>query len=151
MKPSISNNQVYGFLPTDIDGVDMLAKLALDLRWSWNHSVDEIWHRLDPDLWMETHNPWVVLQTVSRDQLEKQMADQTVPNLASFQTIKIKIWDRTTARMARIGQVSFFIKYKMADVIKSKPVKSQNNPIGFEISLLIWTKFPKSKALAKPI
>ncbi len=77
MKPSIINNQVYGFLPTDIDGVDTLADLALDLRWSWNHAVDEIWYQLDPDLWMETHNPWVVLQNVSRDQLKKQMADPT--------------------------------------------------------------------------
>ena len=75
MKPSIINNQVYGFLPTDIDGVDTLADLALDLRWSWNHAIDEIWYQLDPDLWMETHNPWVVLQTVSQDQLEKLMVD----------------------------------------------------------------------------
>jgi starch phosphorylase len=76
MMQTIENNQVYGFLPTDIDGVDDLAELALDLRWSWNHAVDEIWYQLDPDLWMETHNPWVVLQNVSRDQLEKLMADQ---------------------------------------------------------------------------
>ena len=77
MKTSLINNQVYGFLPTDIEGVDTLADLALDLRWSWNHAVDEIWYQLDPDLWMETHNPWVVLQNVSRDQLEKQLADPT--------------------------------------------------------------------------
>ena len=70
------NNQVYGFIPTDIDGVDKLGELALDLRWSWNHAVDEIWYQLDPELWMETHNPWVVLQNVSRDQLIKQMADK---------------------------------------------------------------------------
>lgn len=76
MKQLISNNQVYGFLPTDIEGVDTLAELALDLRWSWNHAIDEIWYHLDPDLWMETHNPWVVLQNVSRDQLEKLMNDQ---------------------------------------------------------------------------
>lgn len=76
MKPSINNNQVYGFLPTDINGVDTLAELALDLRWSWNHAVDEIWYQLDPDLWMETHNPWVVLQNVSRYHLEKLMTDQ---------------------------------------------------------------------------
>ncbi|SDF02886.1 starch phosphorylase [Pricia antarctica] len=75
MKASIINNQIYGFLPTDIEGVDTLAELALDLRWSWNHAVDEIWYKLDPDLWMETHNPWVVLQNVSRDQLKKQMDD----------------------------------------------------------------------------
>jgi len=76
MAGSISNNQVYGFLPTDIDGVDTLASLALDLRWSWNHAVDEIWYQLDPDLWMDTHNPWVVLQNVSRDKLVKLMDDQ---------------------------------------------------------------------------
>jgi starch phosphorylase len=77
MMASISNNQVYGFLPTDIDGVDTLAELALDLRWSWNHAEDEIWQQLDPDLWLGTHNPWIVLQNVSRDQLKNKMADQT--------------------------------------------------------------------------
>ena len=80
MEPTISNNTVYGFLPTEIDGVDTLAELALDLRWSWNHAVDEIWYQLDPELWMETHNPWVVLQNVSRDHLEKLMADQVFRN-----------------------------------------------------------------------
>jgi starch phosphorylase len=39
------------------------------MRWSWNHSADEIWRELDPDLWELTQNPWVVLQTVSRNQL----------------------------------------------------------------------------------
>ncbi|TLP74252.1 alpha-glucan family phosphorylase [Maribacter sp. ACAM166] len=77
MAESINNNQVYGFLPTDIEGVDTLASLALDLRWSWNHAVDEIWYQLDADLWMDTHNPWVVLQNVSREKLMKLMVDQT--------------------------------------------------------------------------
>ena len=43
----------------------LLAELALDMRWSWNHATDEVWRQLDPDLWEITHNPWVVLQTVS--------------------------------------------------------------------------------------
>ena len=59
----------YHLLPTDIDGVDALAELALDLRWSWNHCTDQLWRRLDPALWERTQNPWAVLQTVSRDQL----------------------------------------------------------------------------------
>jgi glycogen phosphorylase len=66
---------VYSFLPTDIDGLDSLAELALDLRWSWNHAEDEVWRQLDPGLWEITHNPWVVLQTVSRDQFQKVMSD----------------------------------------------------------------------------
>ena len=48
-----------------------LSDLALDLRWSWNHEPDELWNRLDPDLWALTHNPWVILQTVSRPKLDR--------------------------------------------------------------------------------
>ena len=66
---------VYSLLPKDIEGLDTLAELALDLRWSWNHSADDVWKQLDPALWSITHNPWVVLQTVSRDQFEHVMAD----------------------------------------------------------------------------
>ena len=45
------------------------------MRWSWNHATDEVWRKLDPGLWEITHNPWVVLQTVSRDQIERVLAD----------------------------------------------------------------------------
>jgi glycogen phosphorylase len=51
-------------------GVGLLTELALDLRWSWNHSADQLWAQLEPELWARTHNPWVVLQTVSRTRLE---------------------------------------------------------------------------------
>ncbi|MGA7607881.1 MAG: alpha-glucan family phosphorylase [Anaerolineales bacterium] len=59
----------------EIAGFDSLAELALDLRWSWNHAADEVWRQLDPALWELTHNPWVVIQTVSRDQIERVSAD----------------------------------------------------------------------------
>jgi starch phosphorylase len=62
-------------LPTEIPGFDSLAALALDLRWAWNHATDEVWRNLDPRLWESTHNPWVVLQTVSRDQIERALGD----------------------------------------------------------------------------
>jgi starch phosphorylase len=66
---------LYSLLPTDVEGFDSLAELALDLRWSWNHAADDIWRQLDPALWELTHNPWGVLQTVSRDQIERLSAD----------------------------------------------------------------------------
>ena len=65
----------YSFLPNDIEGYDLLAELALDLQWAWSHADDEIWQQLDPTLWEQTHNPWVVLQTVSRVQFQKVMSD----------------------------------------------------------------------------
>ena len=69
------SHPIYNLLPTEIEGFDSLAELALDMRWSWDHGTDEVWRQLDPELWEITHNPWVVLQTVSRDQIERVLAD----------------------------------------------------------------------------
>jgi hypothetical protein len=52
----------------------VLKDLALDLRWSWNHSVHLLWSKLDPELWDRTRNPLVVLQTVSREHLMRVAA-----------------------------------------------------------------------------
>jgi glycogen phosphorylase len=70
-----ASHPIYNLLPTEIEGFDSLAELALDLHWSWTHATDEVWRQLDPELWEITHNPWVVLQTVSRDQIERVLAD----------------------------------------------------------------------------
>jgi starch phosphorylase len=69
------SHPVYNLLPTDIEGFDSLADLALDMAWSWNHATDDVWRALDPVLWELTQNPLVVLQTVSRDHLEQVLAD----------------------------------------------------------------------------
>jgi len=69
------SHPINSLLPTEIEGFNSLAALALDMRWSWNHATDDVWRRLDPALWEFTHNHWVVLQTVSRDQIEHVLAD----------------------------------------------------------------------------
>jgi starch phosphorylase len=69
------SHPIYSLLPTEVEGFDSLAELALDMRWSWNHCADELWRRLDPALWDLTQNPWVVLQTISRDRLERVLAE----------------------------------------------------------------------------
>jgi starch phosphorylase len=57
-----------------VQAVDALAELALNLHWSWNHAADELWKHLDAELWEETQNPWVILQTVSKDKIEAALA-----------------------------------------------------------------------------
>ena len=52
-----------------------LEELALNLRSSWNHCTDELWARLDPELWALTHNPGVVLQTVSQTKTKHVLAE----------------------------------------------------------------------------
>ena len=37
------SHPIYSLLPTEIEGFDSLAELALDMRWSWNHATDEVW------------------------------------------------------------------------------------------------------------
>ncbi len=47
----------------------------MDLRWTWNHFSDELWRKLDPDLWARTFHPSVVFQTVSHDKIASALAD----------------------------------------------------------------------------
>ncbi len=92
------SHPIYSFLPSDVEGLESLVELALDLRWSWNHSADEVWKQLDPRLWDLTYNPWVILQTVSRDQLLRVLADpafrEKVDNLvqAGHQAAESPAW-----------------------------------------------------------
>jgi glycogen phosphorylase len=71
-------NTSYTFRPTELQGSEGLARLALDLRWSWKHSADQFWRRLDPELWDLTQNPWVILQTVSEEKLHSVTSDPAV-------------------------------------------------------------------------
>jgi len=55
--------------------IAVLNGIALDLRWAWNHAADQLWEYLEPELWRLTSNAWIVLQTVSRDKLERAFSD----------------------------------------------------------------------------
>jgi starch phosphorylase len=54
-----------------MQNTEALTRLALDLSWSWNHSADEIWKTLDPELWELTANPWLILQATSPQKLAR--------------------------------------------------------------------------------
>ena len=65
----------YMTIKPEVEGLDALTELALNLHWSWNHAADELWERLDPELWETTQNPWVILQTISRDTVKATLAE----------------------------------------------------------------------------
>ncbi len=65
------------FLPPLPKGLEGLTELALDLRWSWNHTADRMWEYIDPELWSKTSNPWLLLQIVSPHRLEVLSTDFT--------------------------------------------------------------------------
>lgn len=61
--------------PAEGEGIALLAELASDLRWSWSHAADALWRFLDPELWEQTHNAWIVFQTASRRRLKRALSD----------------------------------------------------------------------------
>ena len=98
----------------DIDGLELLIELALDMRCSWNHAADSIWHRLDPDLWEQSHNPWAVLQTAARDSVLHVTQDPTLRKLLE-QQIKLHRqleqspgWFQQKHRGAKLKSVAYF-------------------------------------------
>jgi starch phosphorylase len=105
---------IYSILPTEVEGFDSLAELALDMRWSWNHAVDKVWQQLDPALWELTHNPWAVLQTVSRDQIERMLADpvfrKNVDSLVQKrrETMEVPTWFQQNHSQSSLTCVAYF-------------------------------------------
>ncbi len=101
-------------LPTDIEGFDSLSELALDMRSSWNHASDQIWRRLDPVLWELTHNPWVVLQTVSREKLQHLLQDtafhKNVIDLVQIRrdTAKAPAWFQQIYPQSPLSCIAYF-------------------------------------------
>jgi glycogen phosphorylase len=95
-------------------GSEALAQLALDLRWSWKHSSDQLWRRLDPELWDLTHNPWVILQTVSREKLQSALGDdavrQYVDELLEEQrtTLESPAWFQKAHPNSKLSSVAYF-------------------------------------------
>ncbi|MDR3727073.1 MAG: alpha-glucan family phosphorylase [Terracidiphilus sp.] len=60
-----------------ISGAEDLAELALDMRWSWSHAADELWGKIDPELWEITHNPWVVFQDASPAKIKQLLKEKS--------------------------------------------------------------------------
>jgi starch phosphorylase len=101
-------------LPTEVEGVDSLAELALDMRSSWNHATDEVWRDLDSELWEITHNPWVVLQTVSRDRIQHVLADPVFRNKVDRlvqtrrRTVEAPAWFQQQHSQAPLTSIAYF-------------------------------------------
>ena len=64
--------KIHRFLLHDLPpGLESLAELATDLRWTWSHEGDAVWNTIDPQVWEQTENPFVVLQNLTRKRLDE--------------------------------------------------------------------------------
>lgn len=62
------------------------------MRWSWSHDLDRIWHRVNPDVWASTRNPWLVLKLTAPATLQLLAQDT-----AFVAAVKDSIRDRARA------------------------------------------------------
>lgn len=123
-KQTPCSSPLTALFPRELDGFDMLAELALDLRWSWNHAADDNWQQLDPELWALTHNPWGILQTVSRDKIRKVLADPTFRQrvdallLAKHKAAESPAWFQQTYPNSALKTVAYFsMEFMLSDAL----------------------------------
>jgi len=109
---------------SDIEGFDLLAELALDMRSSWNHATDQVWRQLDPVLWDLTHNPWVVVQTVSREKFKQVLADPAFRNnvdglvQARRDAADAPAWFQQTHPQSPLSCVAYFsMEYMLSEAL----------------------------------
>ncbi|MGO9383481.1 MAG: alpha-glucan family phosphorylase [Mycobacterium sp.] len=60
-------------LPDSLNGLD---DLALDMRLISSHRADRVWHRVNPELWEASRNPWAVLKSIGQPELDELGNDE---------------------------------------------------------------------------
>lgn len=101
---------------------EALVELALNLRWSWHHSSDELWGKLNPELWELTQNPWAVLQAAPQKRLSEICADprftQRVNELLreKRESLERPTWFQTAHPGSPLGLVAYFsMEYMLSE------------------------------------
>ena len=104
--------------------IHSLHELAMDLHWSWNHATDKVWKLLNPVLWELTHNPLVVLQTVSKDRIEEVLKDPIVRDIieelteAKRQRSVSPEWFQKTYPNSLLTNVAYFsMEYMLSEAL----------------------------------
>lgn len=106
------------------EGLDALEELALNFRSAWNHKADELWQEIDPELWRETHNAWVVLQSAPRTRLrELWSAPEFQERVRTLNEMRRRAlsgptWFDAQGASRGLGSVAFFcMEYALSDAL----------------------------------
>jgi len=83
-------------LPAGLEG---LADLALDLRWTVRQTTDRIWETLDADAWERTKNPYLILQNVSLARLEEAAENEELKKeISSWQMRRSQLLEEASTQ-----------------------------------------------------
>jgi len=101
-------------LSTQLASLKCLDELALELRVSWDHSTDDVWRKLDPELWELTRNPTLVLHATSETRLKELAADTEFRRriedfvLERRQYARSPGWFQFAHRAAPLNRIAYF-------------------------------------------
>src|ERR1700719_3528847 len=93
---------------------DLLRELALDLGAVWNRHTDDIWRQIDPDVWLLTRNPWLMLHHASQGKLKSMADDQNLRSrverlvLARRESFRSPAWFQKTHAGSALKSVAYF-------------------------------------------
>lgn len=91
MKPATT----FFIRPSLPDALRPLARIAQNLRWSWDHAATDLFRRLDRDGWERCHrNPVLLLGTVQQSVLDAAASDPSF--LAHLRGVEEKLGDYLT-------------------------------------------------------
>ena len=94
--------------------IDLLKELALDLGAAWKRHNDDIWRKIDPDVWLITRNPWLMLQEASENTLRSMADDRNLRSrieqlvLAKRQSTNCAAWFERAHSGSALGGVAYF-------------------------------------------
>ncbi|MDO8568811.1 MAG: alpha-glucan family phosphorylase, partial [Dehalococcoidales bacterium] len=80
----------------------------------WAHEGDRLWSKLKPEMWEQTRNPWLMLQSSSRDELEQLAASpafqQELKELVAARNeyLNRPSWFKETYPEGTLSPVAFF-------------------------------------------
>ncbi len=98
-------------LPESLLGME---ELALDMRLISSHRADRVWHRVNPELWAASRNPWAVLKSIGAPELAELGADDAfaaqVQNLVADRQRRNSdpFWFPQSKAAKTLAQVAYF-------------------------------------------
>jgi glycogen phosphorylase len=106
------------------NGFEVLEELALNLRSAWNHKADALWEEIDPELWRETGNAWLVVQTAPRTRLRELWQQPRFREAAEAlrQSRRLALsgpaWFANQCAGCGLGSVAFFsMEYALSEAL----------------------------------
>jgi glycogen phosphorylase len=94
--------------------IDLLRELALDLGLVWKRHTDDIWRKIDPDVWLITRNPWLMLQQATERTLNSMTRDEDLRRrveglvLARRESSNSPAWFQKTHTDSALNGVAYF-------------------------------------------